>query len=88
MPEKAVKAVKAEKPDKAVRTKHNFGQYFTTNLGLKEKVAELILNSPVRILEPSIGRGDLVSFVSEKMNIPFDMYEIDDAIVLNNGIDV
>lgn len=43
-------------PDKvanALHTKHNLGQYFTTDLGLKEKVAELILNNPVKILEPS-----------------------------------
>lgn len=64
-------------------TKHNLGQYFTTNLLLKEKVHEFILNNPTNILEPSIGQGDLVSFIAnKKQNITFDMYEIDSSIAL------
>jgi len=63
--------------------KDNLGQYFTTNNELKEKVFEFILNNPVNILEPSIGQGDLVAFISDKIpNITFDMYEIDTRIKL------
>ena len=62
-------------------TKHNLGQYFTTHVLLKEKVAEFILNSPDNILEPSMGRGDLVIFIKERNpTITFDMYEIDPTI--------
>ncbi len=68
-------------------TKHNLGQYFTTNNELKEKVHEFILNHPTNILEPSIGQGDLVSFVTNKNpNIIFDMYEIDTKIKLLNNV--
>jgi hypothetical protein len=60
---------------------HQYGQYFTTNNILKEKVFEFILNNPINILEPSIGQGDLVTYVlSKKSNIIFDMYEIDNKI--------
>jgi len=72
---------------------NNLGQYFTTNIELKEKLFEFILNNPSNILEPSIGRGDLIEFVLSKMpNIIFDMYEIDkeikllDTIIKNNII--
>ncbi len=59
-------------------TKHSLGQYFTTHNELKEKVFEFILNSPSNILEPSIGRGDLITFITNKIpSITFDMYEID-----------
>jgi adenine-specific DNA-methyltransferase len=62
-------------------TQHNLGQYFTTNIVLKEKVFEFMLNKPSNILEPSIGQGDLVKFINEKKsNIIFDMYEIDKKI--------
>ena len=55
---------------------------------LREKVYSFILNKPSRILEPSIGRGDLINYVSEKDDtIKFDMYEIDDTInILNKHI--
>ena len=57
------------------------GQYFTTNNELKEKVFSFILNKPKTILEPSIGQGDLVVHVTDKIkNIKFDMYEIDKDI--------
>lgn len=63
------------------------GQYFTTNNELKEKVFEFILNNPSNILEPSIGQGDLVSYVTNKIpNIIFDMYEIDTTIILLDKI--
>ena len=59
----------------------NLGQYFTTNNELKEKVFSFILNKPKTILEPSIGQGDLVVHVTDKIkNIKFDMYEIDKDI--------
>ena len=57
------------------------GQYFTTNNELKEKVFSFILNKPEIILEPSIGQGDLVLHITDKIkNIKFDMYEIDKDI--------
>jgi adenine-specific DNA-methyltransferase len=68
-------------------TKHNLGQYFTTHNELKEKVFEFILNTPSNILEPSIGQGDLVSFITDKIpSITFDMYEIDTQIKLLDKI--
>ena len=69
------------------KTKHNLGQYFTTNIELKDIVYKFILNEPNNILEPSIGQGDLVSYIIEqKSNIIFDMYEIDTKIKLLNNI--
>lgn len=67
--------------------KHNLGQYFTTNNELKEKVYEFILNKPSNILEPSIGQGDLVAYVIDKMpDVIFDMYEIDKKIKLLDNV--
>jgi len=67
--------------------KHELGQYFTTNIELKKKVYEFILNEPSNILEPSIGQGDLVTFITEqKPNITFDMYEIDTKIKMLDKI--
>lgn len=60
-----------------------YGQYFTTCISLKEKVLEFILNKPDIILEPSIGRGDLVDYIQSKLeNTNFHMYEIDKSIKL------
>ena len=68
-------------------TKHNLGQYFTTNNELQEKVFEFILNSPSDILEPSIGQGDLINFIKDKIpTIVFDMFEIDTNIKLLDNI--
>jgi adenine-specific DNA-methyltransferase len=67
---------------KSAQKKHKNGQYFTKDLGLKQKVSEYILNNPSVILEPSIGRGDLVSHILENKNIIFDMYELDTTIEL------
>ena len=62
---------------------NKLGQYFTTNNELKEKVYSFILNKPKLILEPSIGQGDLVAYVTDKIkNVKFDMYEIDKDIKL------
>ena len=70
-----------------MKTKHNLGQYFTTHNELKEKVFEFILNGPSNILEPSIGQGDLIKFITDKNpNITFDMYEIDTKIKLLDTI--
>ena len=67
--------------------KHEMGQYFTTNTDLKNKVFEFIINDPSKILEPSIGQGDLVQFISKmKPQITFDMYEIDKDILLLDNI--
>ena len=66
---------------------HSLGQYFTTHSDLKEKVFEFILNKPTTILEPSIGRGDLIAFIAAKIpDMSFDMYEIDATIDLLDGI--
>jgi len=63
------------------------GQYFTTNIELKNKIFEFILNEPLNILEPCIGRGDLVIYISDKIkDITFDMYEIDKTIELLDNI--
>jgi len=73
---------------KQLKIKHNLGQYFTTNIELKETVYNFILNSPDNILEPSIGQGDLISYIKIKNpNITFDMYEIDTNIKMLNDID-
>ena len=62
---------------------HNLGQYFTTHIELKEKVFEFILNNPSNILEPSIGQGDLITYIIDKIpRITFDMFEIDTKIIL------
>ena len=63
------------------------GQYFTKNKTLEKYVIDFILNKPKIILEPSIGRGDLVSCVSDKLNVDFYMCEIDKNIKLLDNID-
>ena len=71
-----------------MKIKQNLGQYFTTHIDLKEKILSFILNDPASILEPSIGQGDLVSYIIEKTdNVAFDMYEIDANIKLLDGIE-
>lgn len=67
---------------------HKLGQYFTTNDKLKEVVYNFVLNKPDKILEPSIGQGDLVLyFLMKNKRIVFDMYEIDKTIILLDGIE-
>lgn len=69
------------------KEKNKYGQYFTKKLLLKKKVYELIKNKPIEILEPSVGRGDLVDYILTKNNnIKFDMYEIDKNIEPLNSI--
>ena len=60
---------------------HEKGQYFTKNKILQEFVRRLILNKPNKILEPSMGRGDLIKYIqSITPYIEFDLYEIDETI--------
>lgn len=67
--------------------RNKLGQYFTTNIILKNKVFQFIFNNPNCILEPSIGRGDLITFITDKLpSITFDMYEIDTSIKLLDNI--
>jgi len=69
-------------------SKHKLGQYFTTNVDLKQKVFEFILNTPSDILEPSIGQGDLITYIKSRIpDITFDMFEIDKKIKLLDTID-
>jgi adenine-specific DNA-methyltransferase len=64
-----------------IKKAHRLGQYFTKNDLLKKKLCEMIQNEPELILEPSVGRGDLVVYCKEKKpNVSFDMYEIDPSI--------
>lgn len=67
---------------------HSNGQYFTTSPLLQNMVYQFILNNPKKILEPSVGRGDLVSYITKiDKNITFDMFEIDTTIKMLDGID-
>jgi adenine-specific DNA-methyltransferase len=65
------------------------GQYFTNNPILQKTVCDLIKNNSEYILEPSVGRGDLIKYVRENKNFNtiFHSYEIDDTIELLDGID-
>lgn len=59
------------------------GQYFTTDVSLKERVFAFIQHCPSDILEPSVGQGDLVSYITTRLpTARFDMYEIDNTIPL------
>jgi adenine-specific DNA-methyltransferase len=70
------------------KKKKSLGQYFTTDVSLKNAVFDFIKNSPSIILEPCIGQGDLVSYVLDKFpTITIDMYEIDKTIELLENID-
>jgi len=71
-----------------MKAPYKLGQYFTRNIELQEKLYSFILNKPSLILEPSMGRGDLINYVSERDNsIKFDAYEIDNTInILNKYI--
>jgi len=66
---------------------HSKGQYFTTDSTLQYIVLDFIKNEPKRILEPSIGQGDLVKYITDNCNVNFDMYELDESIELLEGID-
>jgi adenine-specific DNA-methyltransferase len=66
----------------------NTCMYFTVNAQLQQKVFEFIKNNPTTILEPCIGRGDLVRYVQQKSahDTTFDMFEIDEDIRLLQDI--
>lgn len=66
---------------------NKLGQYFTTDESLKYVVLDFIKNNPKKILEPSIGQGDLVKYIRDNTTAIFDMYEIDKSIKLLEGID-
>jgi len=60
---------------------NNYGQYFTKSILLQEKIYSLILNNPDVILEPCVGRGDLVRYMKRRnRRFNFDLYEIDDKL--------
>lgn len=60
---------------------HEKGQYFTSNDFLRETIFNLIRNNPSRILEPCVGRGDLVYYTNCVVpDIQYDCYEIDGDI--------
>ena len=80
-------SISKELEETMLETKHKLGQYFTTHNELKDKVFEFILNTPSNILEPSMGQGDLITFITDKIpSITFDMYEIDTKIKLLDKI--
>lgn len=63
------------------KNKKSLGQYFTKNPLLQNQVFDFILNSPDKILEPCVGRGDLVAFIANKMSeIELAMFEIDESL--------
>jgi len=62
---------------------HGKGQYFTSSQLLKQCVCDFVLNNPERVLEPSVGRGDLIDIMQTRFGpLDFDMYEIDTNIKL------
>lgn len=62
---KNIKMEEIEEEFKKLKLKKDLGQYFTKNRTLLKKVNEFILNKPELILEPSIGRGDIVNYIKE-----------------------
>lgn len=79
--------VKMLNNDNDEEKKNNLGQFFTTDETLQQKLYEFILNKPKLILEPSMGAGNLISYVlSKSPKVKFDMYEIDAGINFLNII--
>ncbi|VVB70803.1 Ribosomal RNA small subunit methyltransferase C [uncultured archaeon] len=67
--------------------KKRLGQYFTTNNDLQRVVSIFIRNNPEVILEPSVGRGDLLVEVLKRFPfVALDLYEIDDTLDTLNCI--
>jgi adenine-specific DNA-methyltransferase len=62
----------------------DLGQYFTKNQEIQEKVKSFVKNKTDPILEPCIGRGDLVALFPDRQ---VDMYEIDESIDFLDCID-
>jgi len=61
--------------------KKEFGQYYTTDISLQETATNFIRNKPNRILEPSVGKGDLILPIIKKYpKAKYDLYEIDSTL--------
>ena len=58
----------------------------TANFGKRYGIRKVKNNNPKKILEPSIGRGDLVEHIKNKLNVEIDMCEKDINIKLLNSI--
>ena len=56
------------------------GQYFTEASCLKKTILKFIKNDSKLILEPCVGRGDLVEFILKFKKVEFDLFEIDKTI--------
>ena len=52
------------------------GQYFTKDKSLQKCVSDFILNNPNVILEPSIGRGDLIDYLKNNQKNIINYYDI------------
>ena len=73
---------------KPTNKSNSLGQYYTKHPFLQRSVLQLIRNRPECILEPSIGRGDLVNYLKKHLEgVVFDIYEIDETIQLLDGIE-
>lgn len=71
-----------------IMSQNQLGQYFTENILLKQILFGFIKNDPTIILEPSIGRGDLIDYtLLQNPDIIFDMYEIDETIEMLGCVD-
>ena len=71
----------------SISDKHVLGQYFTTDPTLKIHVRDFIKNQSIRVLEPSIGQGDLVLAILDKLpTATIEKYEIDITIKLLDGV--
>jgi len=74
---KKLKRIDAEE----LKKRREMGQFYTTEPKLLEKVVEFVRNKPKEILEPSVGRGDLILPVMKKFpKAKFDLYEIDNSL--------
>ena len=63
--------------------KRNLGQFYTTNFDYILQGIDIPLNVK-HILEPFVGKGDLLKFIKNKDNYTFELYDIDPKY--NNSI--
>ena len=77
------------KNEKKILSKQKkLGQYFTKDESLLKNVFKFIKNNPIKILEPCVGQGDIVSYVlRETPLVQFDMFEIDATLQPLQNID-
>ena len=61
------------------KSKHELGQFYTTNYNYILSNME-IPNNVKTIIEPFVGRGDLLNFISNKEKYSFELYDIDPKI--------